>query len=265
MIDFSKIKTYSIKNRNNKVDAKDFYNNKRKSFSDRLPSILAANDLNNLVMDLKSAAKGKKQVIVMMGGHVIKCGVSPCILELMQEGMITHVAMNGAGSIHDFEIALIGKTSEDVAAAIDNGSFGMAEETGSLINKAVSESPDIGHGAALGRFITEKKLWYMHLSILARAYQLKIPATVHVAIGTDITHQHPSCDGAAIGRATYQDFKILTESVSKLEGGVIINIGSAVLLPEVFLKALTIVRNLGFEVRNFTAAAFDMMHQYRVA
>ena len=202
----------------------------------------------------------------MMGGHVIKCGLSPFLIDLAKRGVITGFAFNGASSIHDFEIALIGETSEDVSAYIQTGQFGMWEETGRLMNEAIQHAADtdIGMGEALGKQLVEMNAPYNAYSLLAAGVQHDVPITVHVAIGTDIIHQHPSANGAAIGAASFTDFRLLTTLVTDLEGGgVVLNLGSAVILPEVFLKALTIARNLGHTVSHFTTANFDMNQQYR--
>ncbi|MBS3096375.1 hypothetical protein J4480_02940, partial [Candidatus Woesearchaeota archaeon] len=205
------------------------------------------------------------QIILMMGAHVIKVGMSLLVIDLMKKRIITHVAMNGAGPIHDFELALIGETSEYVEQTIEDGTFGMIEETGSILNEAIKEGAknNYGMGYAVGKKINDLNLPNKGYSILYNAYKLNIPVTVHAAIGTDIIHQHPNCDGAAVGKTSYQDFKIFAESVSRLEDGVILNVGCAVILPEVFLKALTIARNLGYKVENITAANFDMINHYR--
>ena len=183
----------------------------------------------------------------------------------MKKGIIKHIAMNGAGPIHDFELALIGETSEYVEDTIEDGTFGMIEETGKILNEAIKEGAknNFGFGYSIGKKISDLNLPNKEYSILYNAYKLKVPITVHVAIGTDIIHQHPNCDGASIGKTTYHDFRLMAESVSKLESGVIINAGSAVILPEVFLKALTITRNLGYKVENITAANLDMINHYR--
>ncbi len=259
MLDFGKIRTISIKQRGNKVKLADLVKPAdSKAFID-------TNEFNELVQEIIAAHKKSKQIILMMGAHVIKVGMSLLIIDLMKKGIIKHIAMNGAGPIHDFELALIGETSEYVERTIEDGTFGMIEETGSILNQAIKEGAksNCGLGFSIGKKIDDLGLKNKEYSILWNAYRLKVPVTVHVAIGTDIIHQHPSCDGAAIGKTSYQDFKIFAESVSRLENGVILNIGSAVILPEVFLKALTIARNLGFKVEKFTAANFDMNNHYR--
>ncbi|MCG2718010.1 MAG: hypothetical protein L6408_04150 [Nanoarchaeota archaeon] len=219
-------------------------------------------NLKKLSEKVIEAYENDKPVILMMGAHVIKTGMSPYIVDLMDKGVIKHVAMNGAGSIHDFELSLIGETSEDVQTNLEDGTFGMSHETGQMMNDALKTSK-VGYGKRIGELISKFRMKYKNYSILNKGYEKNIPVTIHVAIGTDIIHQHPYCDGAAIGRTSYEDFKIFTDSVSKLEGGVIINLGSAVILPEVFLKALTIARNLGYKVEKFTTANLDMIDHYR--
>jgi len=203
----------------------------------------------------------------MLGAHVIKCGLSPIVIDLINRGIIDCIALNGAGIIHDFEIAFQGKTSEDVERAIRDGSFGMAQETAGFINDAIKAGikSDLGVGKSMGKAIDQdNRLPYKNLSILHTAYKKGITVSVHVAIGTDIVHQHLSCNGAAVGQASLKDFHNFIAEVSKLgDGGVLINFGSAVILPEVFLKALTVARNLGYKVKNFTTANFDMIYHYR--
>src|SRR3990167_205630 len=254
MLDFSKIKTIQIKRRKNKVKLIDLVKPENSKI------LMDSIELNELSDITTNAAVRNKQVIVMMGAHVIKTGMSLLIIDLMKKGIIKHIAMNGAGPIHDFELALIGETSEYVEQTIEDGTFGMIEETGGILNGAINEGAknNFGMGFAIGKKINDLNLPNKEYSILWNAYKLNMPATVHVAIGTDIIHQHPSCDGSAVGKTSYNDFKIFAESVSKLEDGVILNIGCAVILPEVFLKALTIARNLGCKVEKITAANFDM-------
>src|SRR3989338_5253062 len=227
--------------------------------------MINSNDFNELVNKIINSYKNNKQIILMIGAHVMKVGMSLLIIDLMKKGIIKHIAMNGAGPIHDFELALIGETSEYVENTIEDGTFGMIEETGKILNEAIKEGAenDFGYGYSIGKKISDLNLKNKECSVLYNAYKLNIPVTVHVAIGTDIIHQHPSCDGAAIGKTSYKDFKIFAESVSKLEEGVILNLGSAVILPEVFLKALTVARNLGYKVEKITAANFDMNNHYR--
>ena len=214
MLDFTKIKTISIKQRKNKVKLSDLV---KPEDSDIL---INSKEFNDLIKKIIDAHKNKKQIILMMGAHLIKVGMSLLIIDLMKKGVINHIAMNGAGPIHDFELALIGGTSEYVEKTIEDGTFGMIEETGSILNEAIKEGAknNDGLGYAIGKKIDDLNLQNKEYSILYNAYKLSIPVTVHVAIGTDIIHQHPSCDGASIGKTSYIDFKICTESVIKLEG-----------------------------------------------
>ena len=270
-VDLSSVTTYPLQERINKVSVHDFARLPESeadisAFLASLPKILKGSDFLALVDAIVTAHQNKKPVIVMMGGHVIKCGLSPLLIALAKRGVITGFAFNGASSIHDFEIALIGETSEDVSAYLQTGQFGMWEETGRLMNTAIQHAADtgIGMGEALGKQLIEINAPHNAASILAIGVQYDIPITVHVAIGTDIIHQHPAANGAAIGAASFTDFRLLTGLVEELEGGgVVLNLGSAVILPEVFLKALTIARNLGHTVSHFTTANFDMNQQYR--
>ena len=219
-----------------------------------------------LAAAMVGAVRRKKPVLLCMGAHLVKCGLSPVVVDLMRRGVVSCVAMNGAGSIHDFEMALIGQTSEDVQHGLDDGSFGMADETGRLMNTAIKNglSQGIGCGRALGETIVKGNFPNRDVSILNAGVTAKVPVTVHIAIGTDIIHQHPACDGAALGEASYLDFQRFAAAVAALgDGGVVLNVGSAVVLPEVFLKALTVARNLGHKVENFTTATLDMIRQYR--
>lgn len=270
-VDLRKVKTYPLRERKNKVKVSDFASpavagRSVRDLVEGLPGILAGNSFREVVRAIASAHARAKPVIAMMGGHVIKCGLGPVIISMMERRVLTGIAMNGAASIHDFEIALIGETSEDVETNIATGKFGMWKETGELMNRAVNAGRDSGEGmgAALGRKLLELKAPYLDVSIMAAAFRLDIPVTVHVAIGTDIIHQHPEADGAAIGEATFTDFRIFVSEVSDLgHGGVLLNFGSAVIMPEVFLKALSIARNLGHDVAEFTTANFDMIQHYR--
>ena len=269
-VDLRKIRTTALAGRKCKVMIRDFAKTAKKGesfkeFYDSLPHILAANDLKSLVGAVVSAYRKKRMIMVMMGAHVIKCGLSPLIIDLMKRKIIRAVALNGAGIIHDTEIAMIGRTSEDVGEGIVDGSFGMAAETASFINGAIEAGfrRGTGIGEALGGAISKAKLPHRNLSILANGYALNVPVTVHVAIGTDIIHQHPSANGEAIGEGSLLDFKNFIYNVSNLEGGVVMNFGSAVILPEVFLKAVTVSRNLHSKPSVFTAANFDMINQYR--
>jgi deoxyhypusine synthase len=270
-MDLTKIKTYSIKNRPSKVKKADFASVGKKGekfidFYNSLPNILAASDFKIAVAAIISARKKSKPVICMFGGHVIKCGLSPLVIDLIERKVMTAVALNGAGIIHDVEIAMAGFTSEDVAKALEDGSFGMARETADFVNNAAKQAAKlrIGMAEAVGKAINNDSLRYKQMSILAVCQKRNVPATAHIAIGADIVHQHPSCDGASLGQASLEDFKTFIGVVSKLgNGGVVLNIGSAVILPEVFLKALNTARNLGNSVRNFTAVNFDIIQHYR--
>jgi hypothetical protein len=269
-IDIKNVRTYSIKSRPSKVKKDDFARPGKKGagfkdFLDSLPDILAGKDFRFVAQAIIKARKRSRPVIFMMGAHVIKCGLSPLIIDLIERGMISAVALNGAGVVHDVEIAMDGRTSEDVDKALEDGSFGMARETADFVNVACRRARDMhmGMGRAVGESINKSGLRYKGLSVLAACAKKKIPLTVHIAIGADIVHQHPSCDGASLGEASLEDFHILIGEVAKLSGGVIVNIGSAVILPEVFLKALNTARNLGYSVKDFTAVNFDMLPQYR--
>jgi hypothetical protein len=268
-IDTSKIKSYSIKGRESKVRINDFakphaWGGSFQDFFSSLPDILAAKHFKDVVAAVVQARKDKRPVMLGMGAHSIKVGLNPVIIDLMERGIITSLALNGAGIIHDFELALIGQTSEDVDKEILSGAFGMAEETGSMLNQAISSAgKDEGIGAAVGRMIHAGDFPYKNKSLLAAGQRLDMPVTVHVAIGTDIIHMHPSFDGKATGEATHRDFLTFCSLVSELEGGVYINLGSAVLLPEIFLKAVTLVRNLGQPLRHFTTVNMDFVQHYR--
>ncbi len=273
--DFSKVKTISIRNRKSKVSPADFaipFNVRKDSFSQfthSLPRILVAEDLRRIVEDIVRARKREAPVILMMGAHVVKVGLSPLIIDLVKREILTAVAMNSAAAIHDVETALWGKTSEDVAVNMLDGTFGMAEETGRFINGTLLEGyweSDLGYGEALGRKILSARGEYRRLSILATCVRSGVPVTVHAAIGTDIVHQQPTMDGAATGEMSFRDFQTLCETCRGLaRGGVVLNVGSAVIMPEVFLKALTVARNLGAKARKFTTVVMDMNRHYRPA
>jgi hypothetical protein len=272
-IDLSKVKTYSVKERFSKVDKCAFANACAKggSFSEfynSLPSILKAQDLKVVVEAIAAARKKNKPVILMMGAHVIKCGLSPLIIDLLKKKVITAIALNGAGIIHDFEIGYLGKTSEDVGEALRDGRFGMGKETAEFLNKAIKDGlgENLGIGESVGYAIARTNLRHKNHSILYNCYKQKITASVHIAIGTDIIHQHPSFDGASCGEGSQRDFLKLVNCVAGIgNGGVVLNFGSNVILPEVFLKALNLARNLGHEVDNFVTANFDMIYHYRPA
>ena len=271
MINIAKVKTYSIKKRFSKVKLADFAKPpaKKKSFAkfyDSLPEVLRAGDLRFVVNSVIGARRKKKAVIFMAGAHVIKCGLNPVLIELFKKKVITCVCLNGAGIIHDFEIAFQGKTSEDVGESLKTGSFGMGRETADFLNTAINDgvSDGLGLGEAVASKIVDTKLPYKNLSLLYNAYKYKIPVCVFVAIGTDIIHQHPSFNAGLTADGSYRDFMCLVGQIKSLDnGGVVLNFGSTVIMPEVFLKALNLSRNLGRRVCNFTAANFDMIRHYR--
>jgi hypothetical protein len=271
--DFSRLKTVPIATRPNKVDASLLAHPPRSSdtsftaFLDALPSILAAQDFR-YVVDQIVAAAGRRGVLAMLGGHVIKVGLGPLLIALLRQRAVTAIALNGSAAIHDFELAAFGGTSEDVAAGLGDGTFGMAEETGREMNAALARGFKTAQGAgeALAEFLrARKELPGRDVSVLVAAGELGVPVTVHAAIGAEIIHQHPTADGAAIGATSHRDFKRLAGLLPDLdEGGVVLNLGSAVVMPEVFLKALTIARNLnGGKPQNFTACDCDMQRHYR--
>jgi hypothetical protein len=268
-IDISHIKSYSLKDRPSKVRINDFSRPHAKGarfqdFFSSLPNILAAQHFKDVVAAVVQARKDKRPVMLGMGAHSIKVGLSPVIIDLMERGIITSLSLNGAGIIHDFELAFIGQTSEDVDKEILSGAFGMAEETGSMLNTAIkSAGEDEGIGAVVGKMINSGPFPYKDKSLLAAGIRLNVPVTVHVAIGTDIIHMHPSFDGRATGAAAHRDFVSFCSLVSELEGGVYINLGSAVLLPEIFLNAVTLVRNLGHPLQHFTTGNMDFVQHYR--
>jgi deoxyhypusine synthase len=270
-IDLSHISTYPLASRPSKVTADDLAtplasDSSTKEFLNSLPDILAARDLPELARLIRSAKQNGRAVIVGLGGHVIKTGLAPILIDLMQRGYVTAFAMNGSAMIHDFEIALVGATSEDVDETLGSGSFGMAEETGRIINDATGAGArdNIGMGEAIGRQLQQMRPDHASKSLLHAAYEAGVPVTVHVAIGTDIVHIHPTADGASIGQTTLRDFRLLCSLVRELDsGGVYLNLGSAVVLPEVFLKTVTVVRNLGYKLQSFSTANFDFIQQYR--
>ncbi len=269
-LDFSKIKTYPLADRVNKVDAEHFaqVHEKGESFArflEKLPRFLAANDFRKIARAIAEAVRNQRPVLFMMGAHPIKCGLNPLIVDMIEREIISAVAFNGAGAVHDFETAYQGETSEDVQRGLDDGSFGMVDETPRLMNAALGAGVARGEGAgeALGRATAEGNFPSRELSILHAGFTRGAPVTVHIAIGTDIIHQHPSTDGAVLGEASYRDFQRFAAVVAQLEGGVVLNVGSAVIMPEVFLKALTVARNLGHRIENFTTANFDMIRHYR--
>ncbi|MCK5511412.1 MAG: hypothetical protein KAI96_01310 [Thermodesulfovibrionia bacterium] len=268
-ISLKKIKTRSLKSRKSKVSLDSlgtpFQSGSFKDFLKSLPDVLAARDFKAVVKSIVKAHKNDRPVILGMGAHPIKVGLAPVIISLMEHGVINAVAMNGACIIHDFELSLIGHTSEDVDVELCSGTFGMAEETGKDLNRAIKKgvSKGTGIGRAVGDYILKSGHPYKKLSILAHAARLNMPATVHVAVGTDIIHMHPEADGTSIGQGSMRDFKLFSSFIADLRGGVYINLGSAVIMPEVFLKALTVARNLGYSARNFTTVNMDFIQNYR--
>ena len=230
-----------------------------------MPDILTGQSFKNFLNDYINSIKLNASILLMMGAHVIKVGISPLLIDAMERGWITHLALNGACVIHDVEIALWGITSEDVAEGIEDGSFGMAKESTEFINEAVKRGKgSMGYGESVATALVKSGGPHLDYSILYNAYKLNIPFTVHSALGTEIIHQHPSVDGAAVGDTTWTDFQIFTKNVSTLnENSTVLNIGSAVIMPEVFLKALTISRNLGYPTFGFSSATFDMIRHYR--
>jgi hypothetical protein len=270
---FGCIRAYPLASRKSKVSVHGFarpvpHNTPITKFLDSLPKILAGEDLRALLAAIHRAKKQRKAILWGLGGHVIKTGLGSVLVDLMRRGFVTAVAMNGAALIHDFEIALAGNTSEDVEAGLGAGQFGMARETGEFLNQIAMTAARtrIGYGEAAGQFLVARSLAPEHArsSILFNAYLLRVPVTVHLAIGTDIPHMHPAADGAALGAATHQDFRLFCALVKGMHpGGVYLNWGSAVLLPEVFLKAVAVVRNLGVPLRPITTANFDFIQHYR--
>ena len=267
--DLSQLAVMSVTDRPTKVRVEDFAKPldpaAAQAVLDSLPDQLAARDLREVVARTAQAVFDQRPVVVMCGGHVIKVGVTPCLVQLIELGVVTHVAMNGAAAIHDVEIARIGRTSEDVEAGLHQGRFGMVDETGDFMSAAMSEGATRGEGLGecWGRAVEEAKAPHREVSLLASAWRAGIPATVHVAIGTDTIHHHPRCDGAALGTTTLRDFRIFAATLAQARGAVVLNLGSAVIMPEVFLKALSVARNLGAELEQLTTVNFDQIQHYR--
>lgn len=270
--DLSKVRTVPVASRANKVDARDFAKPPAvdvsfTAFLNSLPHILEARSFSAVVDAIVNAKRNGRGVFCFLGGHVVKTGLAPLFIELMQRGVITHLSSNGSAVIHDYEMARWGGTSEDVEAGLTDGSFGMASETGAEMNRAIREGAqnNLGLGESLMHALARRSdNAYPDLSLLLAAHRYNVPFTVHAALGAEIIHQHPDADGGAIGQTSFTDFKRLAARLPDLEGGVVLNIGSAVIMPEVFLKALTISRNLNNgHPREFTAADFDMLRQYR--
>lgn len=261
----------SIADRASKVSAADFASvyepgSSLDSFINNLPDILAGKWVRTVIDRIANARKNGKPCAVAMGAHVIKCGLSPIIIDLMRKGVITSLSMNGAGAIHDSEIAFIGETSEDVVDGMRTGMFGMATETADFVNGCALKARDgeLGFGEALGKCVIESQAKYRNLSLLANAYECGVPLTIHACIGCDIVHMHSGAEGAAIGDASMRDYRILTEALKDLgNGGVLMNIGSAVVLPEVILKAITTLINLGHDMKGMTGVNLDFVQHYR--
>jgi hypothetical protein len=268
--DLSDIRTYPLASRKSKAHSKDFAKpyapgSGVRALIESLPDILAASDFKAIVAAIRSACAGGRGVLWGIGAHVVKTGLSPILVDLMERGFVSAIATNGAGVIHDFELALSGSTSEDVDEALGPGGFGMADETGRLLNAAINAG--VASGLGLGRSVAQRirslKPPHESISVLAAAARLEIPVTVHVGIGTDIIHMHPAASGAALGEGSLRDFRYFVSNVARLGGGVYLNCGSAVVLPEVFLKAVALVRNRGISLDGLTTVNLDFMRQYR--
>jgi hypothetical protein len=270
-LDLSRLATYPLASRKSKVGGEQLGKPSRprgsfRDFWQGLPDVLAAKDLRELVARMKLAREGGRAILWGLGAHVIKVGLSPIVIDLMERGYVQGLALNGAGIIHDFELAVAGHTSEEVGEALGDGKFGMAEETGALLNEAIRKgvASGLGLGESVSSFLSGLGPAHPKSSLLLNAYRLAIPVTVHVAVGTDIIHMHPSASGEAIGAGSLLDFRLFSSLVRDLDrGGVYLNFGSAVLLPEVFLKAVSVVRNLGHTLSDFSTANFDFIRHYR--
>lgn len=270
-IDLERVHTYELASRPSKVTVQDFAepvseNDSLKEFLNKLPNILAVGSLREIAAQIRRAKDLDKPIIWGIGGHVVKTGLSPILIDLMQKGFISAIAANGSVLVHDTEIALVGFTSEDVDATLGKGDFGAARETGEILNQAAKrgQQDKIGLGEAMGREVCEQNPKNVDVSLICQTYKNKIPVTVHLTIGADIGHFHASCDGAALGATSHTDFRLFCSIVKELNGGgVYLNVGSAVVLPEIFLKAVTVVRNLGFPLEDFTTANFDFIQHYR--
>ena len=271
-IDPTRVRTVPLARRPSKVAAASLGAPVRaglsvRRFLDGLPDILAARDLRDAAGRVAAAIRARRPVVLGMGAHAIKVGLGPAIVDLVERGRLAAIAINGAGLVHDFEMAWGGRTSEDVGPGLDRGLFGMARETGEFVNRATREgvAAGLGLGRAVGDAIEAARLPHRRTSILAAAARAGVPVTVHVAVGTDIVHMHPDADGAAIGEGSMRDFRQLAAVVGRLERGVYLNLGSAVVLPEVFVKALNLARNLGHRVRHLTTSDMDFQRHYRPA
>lgn len=270
-IDLDKISTYELESRPSKVTVEDFSapvntDDSLKEFLAKLPDILAVKSLREIAFQIRRAKKLNKPIIWGIGGHVVKTGLAPLIIDLLNRGFVSAIAGNGSVLVHDAEIALVGFTSEDVDATLGEGDFGAAKETGEILNSAAKQGAqeNIGLGEAMGKEVTELNPPNADKSILCQTYANKIPFTAHLTIGADIGHFHASANGAELGECSHTDFKLFCSLVKELNGGgVYLNVGSAVTMPEIFLKAITVVRNLGFELQDFTTANFDFIQHYR--
>jgi hypothetical protein len=270
-LELDQVKTYPLASRTSKVKLDDFARALSDdaslwAFLESLPDVLAASSLRKLAGRMRRARDFGKPIIWGMGGHVIKTGLAPLIIDLMKRGYVSAIAGNGSVLVHDAEIAMIGSTSEDVDATLGEGMFGGADETGRLLNSAALQgaADQIGLGEAVGRSLVAMKPQYQNYSLLCAAYEARVPFTIHLTIGGDIAHFHPTANGASLGATTHTDFKLLAELVRRMDdGGVYLNIGSAVVLPEVFLKCVTLVRNLGHPLSGITTANFDFIQSYR--
>ena len=269
-IDRSRVRTQPARRRGSKVRTRDEgqpvgTGARVSQLLASLPNQLGAADLNAGIEAWAKAWKRERTILMGFGAHLVKVGLAPIVIDLMERGAISGLMMNGAGCVHDLELSMLGQTSEDVGPALDTGDFGMARETGERLNAAIKrgQAGGLGMGEAIGRDIAESKDPHRARSVLAAAHRLGIPVTVHVAIGTDIHHMHPGADGAALGETSFRDFETLTSLVASLQDGVMLNIGSAVILPEVFLKALSLARNLGHPVSRLTTINLDFLKQYR--
>jgi len=268
--DLTDVRTYPLSSRVSKANAADFARPCAKgatveAFLDSLPNMLGAADFKKVVRAIVDARRHDRGILWGLGAHVIKTGLGPVLVDLMERGCVSGLATNGAAVIHDFEVALVGATSEDVDESLGPGRFGMAEETGRLLNEAISTGTraGLGIGQAVARALADRQPPFAHLSIVAAAARLNIPLTVHVAIGTDIIHMHPAASGAAFGEGSLRDFRHFVANVAKLEGGVYLNCGSAVVLPEVFLKAVALARNRGLALTDLTTVNLDFVRLYR--
>jgi hypothetical protein len=270
-LELARVRTYPLASRHSKVKLEDFAKPLEgdasvREFVESLPNVLAVQSLRQIAERMRRARELKKPIIWGIGGHVIKTGLAPLLIDLMSERFVSAIAGNGSVLVHDAEIAMIGSTSEDVDATLQEGVFGGADETGSLLNRAAQEGAreQIGLGEAVGRSLLAMEPKHRNYSLLCAAYEAKVPFTIHLTIGGDIAHFHPTADGAALGATSHTDFRLLAELVKRMDGGgVYLNVGSAVVLPEVFLKCVTLVRNLGHPLANITTANFDFIQSYR--